>query len=85
MIRDDGSDPKTAVGLYETLITEDKVDAVMGRYGSPITDAVADVTEKHRKLDDSGRAAATTSIWEKGAAIPRHDALAARSLRGGDD
>ena len=30
LIRDDGSDPKTAVGLYEKLITEDKVDAVMG-------------------------------------------------------
>jgi branched-chain amino acid transport system substrate-binding protein len=65
LIRDDGSDPKTAVGLYETLITEDKVDAVMGPYGSPITDAVADVTEKHRKLMVAP-AAATTSIWEKG-------------------
>ena len=65
LIRDDGSDPKTAVGLYEKLITEDKVDAVMGPYGSPITDAVADVTEKHRKLMVAP-AAATTSIWEKG-------------------
>ena len=35
LIRDDGSDPKTAVGLYEKLITEDKVDAVMGPYGLP--------------------------------------------------
>src|SRR5262245_42698015 len=33
LIRDDGSDPKTAVGLYEKLITEDKVDAVLGPYG----------------------------------------------------
>ncbi len=65
LIRDDGSDPKTAVGLYEKLITEDKVDAVMGPYGSPITDAVADVTEKHRKLMVAP-AAGTTSIWEKG-------------------
>jgi branched-chain amino acid transport system substrate-binding protein len=65
LIRDDGSDPKAAVGLCEKLITEDKVDAVMGPYGSPMTDAVADVTEKHRKLMVAP-AAGTTSIWEKG-------------------
>src|SRR6266446_2658162 len=50
VIYDDGSDEKTAVRLYEKLIAEDKVDAVLGPYGSAITDAVADVTEKHRKL-----------------------------------
>jgi ABC-type branched-subunit amino acid transport system substrate-binding protein len=33
VINDDGSDEKTAVRLYEKLITEDKVDAVMGPYG----------------------------------------------------
>jgi branched-chain amino acid transport system substrate-binding protein len=65
LIRDDGSDPKTAVGLYEKLITEDKVDAVMGPYGSASTNAVADVTEKHRKFMIAP-AAGTTSIWEKG-------------------
>ncbi len=65
VIRDDGSDPKAAAGLYEKLITEDKVDAVMGPYGSPMTDAVADVTEKHRRLMVAP-AAGTTSIWEKG-------------------
>jgi branched-chain amino acid transport system substrate-binding protein len=65
LIRDDGSDPKTAVSLYEKLIEEDKVDAVMGPYGSASTTAVADVTEKHRKLMIAP-AAGTTSIWEKG-------------------
>jgi len=50
VIYDDGSDEKTAVRLYEKLIAEDRVDAVLGPYGSAITDAVADVTEKHRKL-----------------------------------
>ena len=65
VIYDDGSDEKTAVGLYERLITEDKVDAVLGPYGSAITDAVADVTEKHRRLMIAPNAA-TTSIWEKG-------------------
>ena len=48
LIRDDGSDPKTAAGLYEKLIAEDKLDAVMGPYGSASTDASANVTEKYR-------------------------------------
>src|ERR1051325_4328728 len=37
VIRDDASDEKTAMQLYETLITEDKVDVVLGPYGSAIT------------------------------------------------
>jgi branched-chain amino acid transport system substrate-binding protein len=65
VIQDDASDGKTAIRLYEKLITEDKVDAVMGPYGSPITDVVADVTEKHQKLMVAP-AAGTTAIWEKG-------------------
>ncbi|MBI5967916.1 MAG: amino acid ABC transporter substrate-binding protein [Deltaproteobacteria bacterium] len=65
VIYDDRSDEKTAVRLYEKLIAEDKVDAVMGPYGSPITDAVADVTEKHLRLMVAPNAA-TTSLWEKG-------------------
>jgi branched-chain amino acid transport system substrate-binding protein len=65
VISDDGSDEKTAVRLYEKLIAEDKVDAVIGPYSSNITDAVADVTEQHRKLMIAPMAA-TTSIWEKG-------------------
>src|SRR5262245_20626856 len=50
VIRDDASDEKTAIRVYEKLLTEDRVDAVLGPYSSPITDAVADVTEKHRRL-----------------------------------
>ena len=65
VIRDDGSDPKAAAALYEQLITEDKVDAVMGPYASAMTDTAADVTEKHRKLMVAP-AAGTTSLWEKG-------------------
>ena len=65
VIHDDGSDEKTAVRLYEKLIVEDKVDEVLGPYGSAITDAVAEVTEKHRMLMIAPNAA-TTSIWEKG-------------------
>jgi branched-chain amino acid transport system substrate-binding protein len=65
VIYDDASDEKTAVRLYEKLITEDKVDAVIGPYSGPITDAVADVTEKHRKLMVAPMAG-VTSLWEKG-------------------
>jgi branched-chain amino acid transport system substrate-binding protein len=65
VIEDDRSDEKTAASLYEKLITVDKVDAVLGPYGSAITEAVADVVEKHRKLTIAANAA-TTAIWEKG-------------------
>ncbi len=65
MIYDDGSDEKTAVRLYEKLIAEDKADAVLGPYSSPISDAVADVNEKHRMLMIAPMAS-TTSTWEKG-------------------
>ena len=44
----EGSEPATAVRLYEKLITRDKVDLVLSPFGAPITDAVADVTEKLR-------------------------------------
>jgi branched-chain amino acid transport system substrate-binding protein len=62
---DDQSTPATAVRLYEKLITEDKVDAVMGPYSSPITEAVANVSEKYQKVLVSPLAA-TTSIFRKG-------------------
>jgi branched-chain amino acid transport system substrate-binding protein len=65
LIYDDKSDPKLAINLYEKLITEDKVDAIMGPYGSTHTEAVAPVTEKHKKVHVSPLAA-TSSIWEKG-------------------
>jgi branched-chain amino acid transport system substrate-binding protein len=64
VLHDDGSDPATAARLYERLITQDKVDLVLGPYGSPITDAVANVTERH-KLPMVGDASAT-SIYRKG-------------------
>jgi branched-chain amino acid transport system substrate-binding protein len=34
VVYDDQSQPPTAVCLYEKLITQDKVDAVMGSYSS---------------------------------------------------
>jgi branched-chain amino acid transport system substrate-binding protein len=65
LIYDDKSDAKLAIDLYEKLIAEDKVDAIMGPYGSTHTEAVAPVTEKHKKVHVSPLAA-TSSIWEKG-------------------
>jgi branched-chain amino acid transport system substrate-binding protein len=64
IVEDDKSDVATAVKNYESLITENGVDAVLGPYGSPATDAVANVTEKHGKplLAPVG----TTSIYRKG-------------------
>jgi branched-chain amino acid transport system substrate-binding protein len=36
VIHDDGSEGQAAIRIYEKLITEDKVDVVIGPYGSPI-------------------------------------------------
>lgn len=65
LIYDDASDGKRAAGNYEKLISEDKVDAVLGPYGSGITEAVADVVEKHRMLMIAPTAG-SSAIWEKG-------------------
>lgn len=65
VVYDDQSMPATGVRLYEKLITEDRVDAVMGPYSSPITEAVANVTEKYQKVMVTPLAA-TTSIFKKG-------------------
>ena len=65
LIYDDESSSERAIELYEKLITEDQVDAIMGPYGSTLTEAVAPVTERHRMVQISPLAA-TTSIWEQG-------------------
>ena len=65
VIYDDQSTPATGVRLYEKLITEDKVDGVMGPYSSPVSEAAANVTEKYKKIMVAPLAA-TTSIFRKG-------------------
>src|SRR5882672_8470148 len=65
VVYDDQSLPATAVRLYEKLITEDKVDGVMGPYSSPVSEAAANVTEKYKKIMVAPLAA-TTSIYRKG-------------------
>ncbi|MBI4610893.1 MAG: amino acid ABC transporter substrate-binding protein [Candidatus Rokubacteria bacterium] len=65
VVYDDKSEPPTAIKLYEKLITEDKVELVMGPYSSPVTNAASTVSEKYKKVMMASLAA-TTSIWERG-------------------
>ncbi len=65
IVEDDQSQPATAARIYEKLITQDKVDAILGPYASPITEAVADVNEKHRMPMVATQGAAT-STYRKG-------------------
>ncbi len=46
---DDKSNKRTAIELYGKLITEDKVDLVLGPYSSIITDPVANVMERYKQ------------------------------------
>ena len=64
-VEDDKSDAAAAAAIYEKLIAKDKVNAIFSPYSSAITEAVADVTEKHR-MPMVAAAAATTSIFKKG-------------------
>src|SRR3989338_2513486 len=59
VVYDDQSTPATAVRLYEKLITEDKVDAVIGPYSSPVSEASANVTDKYKKVMVTPLAATT--------------------------
>jgi len=65
VVEDDQSQPATAARIYEKLITQDRVDAILGPYASPITEAVADVNEKHR-MPLVATQGATTSTYRKG-------------------
>jgi branched-chain amino acid transport system substrate-binding protein len=65
VLYDDQSEPATGVRLYERLITQDKVDVVIGPYSSPITEAVADLNEKF-KMPMVAPGAAATSIFKRG-------------------
>ena len=48
-IYDDKNNRRTAIDLYEKLITEDKVDLVLGPYGPRLSDTVANVMERYRR------------------------------------
>lgn len=65
LVEDDRSEPASAVRIYESLIAEKRIDAILGPYSTPITEAVADVSEKHR-MPMVAPLASTTSIYKKG-------------------
>ncbi len=65
VIYDDTSKPPDAIRLYEKLVTEDKVDFLLGPYSSPITVAASTVAEKHQ-IPMIALEANATSIYKRG-------------------
>ncbi len=65
VVEDDQSQPATAARIYEKLITQARVDAILGPYASAIVEAVADVAEKHR-MPMVASSGSVTSIYKKG-------------------
>jgi branched-chain amino acid transport system substrate-binding protein len=65
VIYDDKSDPATGVKLYEKLVTDDKVDLLLGPYGSPVSQAVSVIADKY-KQPMILPVAASTSIFQRG-------------------
>ena len=63
-ILDDKSDKRTAIELYEKLITQDKVDLVLGPYSSGISDAVANVMERYKQ--PALPTGSSKAIWQRG-------------------
>ena len=62
---DDESKPETGAKLYEKLITDDKVDLLIGPYSSDVTLTASTVAEKHgMPMVSSG--ASSNEIWERG-------------------
>jgi branched-chain amino acid transport system substrate-binding protein len=64
-VYDDRSEPMTGAKLYERLITSDKVDLLVGPYGSGVTAAVSTAVEKH-KMVMIAPGASSKEIWERG-------------------
>src|SRR3990172_423701 len=65
VVEDDQSQPATAIRIYERLMTQEKVDLVLGPYGSPLTQPVINLTEKYR-MPMVAATVGTTSIFKKG-------------------
>ena len=65
IVYDDKSDTDRVGELYEKLITKDRVDLVLAPYGTPLTLAASEVTERHGYVMVAC-AAAGEQIWERG-------------------
>jgi branched-chain amino acid transport system substrate-binding protein len=62
---DDKSDAATSEALYERLVSEDKVDLLLGPYSSGLTLAASRVAEKHH-FPMVATGASSTDIWSRG-------------------
>ncbi len=62
---DDESDPDTTARLVEKLITEDKVDFLLGPYSSGLTKSASAISEKYNKIMIEGNGA-SESLFERG-------------------
>lgn len=62
---DDKSDPATSARLYEKLISQDRVDLLLGPYSSDLTLAASSVAERH-DFPMLATGAASTRIWSRG-------------------
>ncbi|GAP62065.1 branched-chain amino acid transport system substrate-binding protein [Ardenticatena maritima] len=62
---DDEGDPDTAARLVEKLITEDKVDFLLGPYSSGLTMSTSAIAEKYNKIMIEGNGA-SESLFERG-------------------
>jgi branched-chain amino acid transport system substrate-binding protein len=62
---DDESKPETGAKLYEKLITDDKVDLLIGPYSSDVTMAASTVAEKHG-IPMVSAGASASEIWARG-------------------
>lgn len=62
---DDQSKPETAIKLTQRLISEDKVDFLLGPYSSGLTIATSAIAAQYEKIMFAGGAAAT-SVFEQG-------------------
>lgn len=62
---DDKSDPDTSAALYERLISEDKVDLLLGPYSSGLTLAASTVAEQH-EFPMVATGASLRGIWSRG-------------------
>jgi len=64
IVYDDKSEPETASRFYEKLITEDKVDVLIGSFGGGLHIPVAPIAEKY-EIPFVHTTAAETSIYEQ--------------------
>jgi branched-chain amino acid transport system substrate-binding protein len=62
---DDKSDPATSEVLYERMVSEDKVDLLLGPYSSGLTLAASRVAERHQ-FPMVATGASSTEIWSRG-------------------